>query len=91
MRQLNAEGILALKPTLVIASALELAHVADIRQPGGQRRAQTGAVARHQLRLGIQLPDVGYMRQLNAEGILALKPTLVIASAQAKPSLVPGR
>ncbi|PIJ50237.1 hemin ABC transporter substrate-binding protein [Erwinia sp. OLTSP20] len=33
------------------------------------------------------LPDVGYMRQLNAEGILALKPTLVLTSALAKPSL----
>ncbi|MBS0847499.1 hemin ABC transporter substrate-binding protein [Citrobacter sp. JGM124] len=34
-----------------------------------------------------QLPDVGYMRQLNAEGILAMRPTLVLASAQAQPSL----
>lgn len=34
------------------------------------------------------LPDVGYMRQLNAEGILALKPTLVLSSELAKPSLV---
>ncbi|AXF78416.1 hemin ABC transporter substrate-binding protein [Erwinia tracheiphila] len=35
-----------------------------------------------------KLPDVGYMRQLNAEGILAMKPTLVIASVLAKPSVV---
>lgn len=35
----------------------------------------------------IKLPDVGYLRQLNAEGILAMRPTLVLASAQAKPSL----
>ncbi len=35
-----------------------------------------------------KLPDVGYMRQLNAEGILALKPTLVLSSELAKPSLV---
>ncbi|WP_205685816.1 ABC transporter substrate-binding protein, partial [Erwinia amylovora] len=34
-----------------------------------------------------ELPDVGYMRQLNAEGMLALKPTLVIASELAKPAL----
>lgn len=34
-----------------------------------------------------KLPDVGYMRQLNAEGILALKPTLVIASELARPAL----
>lgn len=34
-----------------------------------------------------RLPDVGYMRQLNAEGILALQPTLVLSSELAKPSL----
>jgi len=34
------------------------------------------------------LPDVGYMRQLNAEGILAMKPTLVLSSELAEPSLV---
>ena len=33
------------------------------------------------------LADVGYLRQLNAEGILATRPTLVLASAQAQPSL----
>jgi iron complex transport system substrate-binding protein len=27
-----------------------------------------------------KLPDVGYMRQLNAEGILALKPSLVLTT-----------
>lgn len=34
-----------------------------------------------------KLPDVGYMRMLNAEGILALKPTLVLATELAKPAL----
>ncbi|EJF31568.1 MULTISPECIES: hemin ABC transporter substrate-binding protein [Enterobacteriaceae] len=34
-----------------------------------------------------KLPDVGYLRQLNAEGILAMRPTLVLASAQAQPSM----
>lgn len=38
--------------------------------------------------LANRLPDIGYMRQLNAEGILALKPTLVLSSELAKPSLV---
>lgn len=33
-------------------------------------------------------PDVGYMRQLNAEGILALKPTLVLTTGLAEPALV---
>lgn len=37
--------------------------------------------------LAKRLPNIGYMRQLNAEGILALEPTLVLSSAQAKPSL----
>lgn len=34
------------------------------------------------------LPDVGYMRQLNTEGILALKPTQIIATSAAQPSVV---
>lgn len=34
------------------------------------------------------VPDVGYLRQLNAEGILSLRPTVVLASAQAQPSQV---
>jgi len=36
----------------------------------------------------LKLPDIGYMRQLNSEGILALKPTLVLTNAQAQPSQV---
>lgn len=35
-----------------------------------------------------KLPDVGYMRQLNTEGILALKPTHIIATSAAQPSIV---
>ncbi|KOA71292.1 heme/hemin ABC transporter substrate-binding protein [Pantoea agglomerans] len=35
-----------------------------------------------------KLPNIGYMRKLNAEGILAVKPTLVLSSELAKPSLV---
>ncbi|MCS3408895.1 hemin ABC transporter substrate-binding protein [Serratia sp. AKBS12] len=35
-----------------------------------------------------RLPDIGYMRQLNTEGILALKPTLVLTSELAQPALV---
>ncbi|KAE9540379.1 hemin ABC transporter substrate-binding protein [Ursidibacter maritimus] len=34
------------------------------------------------------LPDVGYMRQLNTEGILALKPNKIIATEIAQPSVV---
>jgi iron complex transport system substrate-binding protein len=36
----------------------------------------------------MKLPNVGYVRQLNAEGILSLRPTLVLASAQVQPSQV---
>ncbi|WP_145544057.1 heme/hemin ABC transporter substrate-binding protein [Yersinia frederiksenii] len=32
------------------------------------------------------LPDIGYMRLLNAEGILAIKPTLILSTARAAPS-----
>lgn len=34
------------------------------------------------------VPDIGYMRQLNIEGILALKPTQVISSEVAQPAVV---
>lgn len=34
-----------------------------------------------------KLPDVGYLRQLSAEGVLSVHPDLVLASAQAQPSL----
>lgn len=34
------------------------------------------------------LPDIGYMRQLNTEGILALKPTRIIATQVAQPAIV---
>ncbi|CAM3262809.1 Hemin-binding periplasmic protein hmuT precursor [Xenorhabdus nematophila ATCC 19061] len=33
------------------------------------------------------LPDVGYMRMLNSEGILSMRPSLVVASESAQPSL----
>ncbi|ATM97515.1 hemin-binding periplasmic protein [Yersinia frederiksenii] len=35
-----------------------------------------------------KLPDIGYMRMLNAEGILAMKPTMLLVSELAQPSLV---
>lgn len=36
----------------------------------------------------LTLPDVGYMRQLNTEGILSMHPSLVLSSELAEPSLV---
>ena len=54
-------------------------------------KAQSSLVARDSTSQSPQavnaLPDVGYLRQLNAEGILSVRPTLVLASAQAQPSL----
>ncbi len=38
-----------------------------------------------------KLPSVGYMRQLSAEGILSLKPTLILATKDAKPQNVLSR
>lgn len=36
----------------------------------------------------LALPDVGYMRQLNIEGILSMHPSMVLSSELAEPSLV---
>jgi iron complex transport system substrate-binding protein len=36
----------------------------------------------------LALPDVGYMRQLNTEGILSIHPSMVLSSELAEPSLV---
>jgi iron complex transport system substrate-binding protein len=41
-----------------------------------------------QPKAALSLPDVGYMRMLNAEGILAIKPTMLLVSELAQPSLV---
>ncbi|MGL4723188.1 MAG: heme/hemin ABC transporter substrate-binding protein [Scandinavium sp.] len=53
--------------------------------------AQSALVARDSTSMwppeATKLPDVGYLRQLNAEGILATRPTTVLASVQAQPSL----
>lgn len=52
--------------------------------------AQEQLVARDSTSLhpvqAISLPDIGYMRMLNAEGVLSMYPTLVLASELAKPS-----
>lgn len=36
----------------------------------------------------LALPDVGYMRQLSAEGLLSLRPDLILVTADAKPKSV---
>ncbi len=85
-------------PLLAIPLAFSAAAVERIVSIGGDVTeiiyaldAQQELVARDSTSLhpavATRLPDVGYMRMLNAEGILALKPTLVIASELAKPTL----
>lgn len=86
---------------LCIALALPLAAVAaerivsiggDVTEIAFALGAGNEVVARDSTSLhpaAVQkLPDVGYMRQLNAEGILALKPTLILTTELAEPALV---
>jgi iron complex transport system substrate-binding protein len=85
--------LIALLAMPVIASANErvVAIGGDVTEIAFALGSGDQLVARDSTSLHPQaatnLPDVGYMRQLNAEGILAMRPTLVLASAQAKPSL----
>ncbi|MDF7660293.1 hemin ABC transporter substrate-binding protein [Erwiniaceae bacterium L1_54_6] len=87
--------------TLLLLTALALPALAaervvsiggDVTQIVYALDAQQNLVARdstsQQPAQANKLPNIGYMRQLNAEGILALKPTLVLSSELAKPSLV---
>lgn len=53
---------------------------------GNKMVARDSTSLRPQAVLG--LPDVGYMRQLNTEGILSVHPSLVLSSELAEPSLV---
>lgn len=78
-------------PVVVTASERVVAIGGDVTEIAYALGASDQLVARDSTSLhpaaATKLPDVGYMRQLNAEGILAMRPTLVLASAQAKPSL----
>lgn len=78
-------------PLAALATERVVSIGGDVTQIIYALNAQQDLVARDSTSLHpddvAKLPDVGYMRQLNAEGILAMKPTLVLASEQAKPSL----
>lgn len=84
-------GLLALPWLAVGAEQRLIAIGGDVTEIIYALNAQQSLVARDSTSLSPEaatsLPDIGYMRQLNAEGILALRPTLILASAQAKPSL----
>lgn len=86
--------LIALLPAVVLAAPEEkiVALGGDVTEIVYALGAQSSLVARDSTSqwpvAATGLPDVGYLRQLNAEGILATRPTLVLASAQAQPSLV---
>lgn len=85
-------ALIAALPLLVQAAAPRVVALGgDITEIIYALGAQETLVARDSTSLWPEqtqkLPDVGYLRQLNAEGILAMRPTQVLASAQAQPSL----
>ena len=85
--------LIALLPIAALAADEErvVALGGDVTEIVYALDAQSSLVARDSTsqwpQEATQLPDEGYLRQLNAEGILATRPTLVLASAQAQPSL----
>jgi iron complex transport system substrate-binding protein len=85
--------LIAALPLTAFAAAQEkiVALGGDVTEIVYALGAQSSLVARDSTSLWPSevksLPDVGYLRQLNAEGILAMRPTLVLASSQAQPSL----
>ncbi|HEB0894197.1 TPA: hemin ABC transporter substrate-binding protein [Citrobacter braakii] len=85
--------LIALLPIVAMAASRErvVALGGDVTEIVYALGAQSSLVARDSTsqwpEAANALPDVGYLRQLNAEGILATRPTLVLASAQAQPSL----
>ncbi len=83
---------LALLPGLALAAERIVSIGGDVTEIVYALGAGDRLVARDSTSLrpeaAQRLPDVGYMRQLNAEGILSLKPSMVLASALAQPSLV---
>lgn len=83
-------GLLAL-PFSLCATERVISIGGDVTEIVYALGAQQTLVARDSTSLqppqATALPNVGYMRQLNAEGMLAMKPTLVIASMLSQPSL----
>lgn len=86
-------ALLAALPLVAVAASEEkmVTLGGDVTEIVYALGAQSSLVARDSTSRWPQaanaLPDVGYLRQLNAEGILSVRPTLVLASAQAQPSL----
>lgn len=53
----------------------------------GKQVVARDSTSRHP-QAALALKDVGYMRMLNAEGVLSMRPTLVLASELVKPSII---
>lgn len=86
-------ALIAVLPLLAGAAAQKVVTLGgDVTEIVYALGAQSALVARDSTSQwpaqAAKLPDVGYLRQLNAEGILATRPTTVLASVQAQPSLV---
>ncbi|QIW16523.1 hemin ABC transporter substrate-binding protein [Pasteurellaceae bacterium RH1A] len=82
---------LALLPALALAQERIISIGGDVSEIIYALKAEKDLVGRDSTTLlpkAKHLPDVGYMRQLNVEGILSLKPTKVISSVVAQPSVV---
>lgn len=85
-------ALTAILPLLAGAAAQKVVTLGgDVTEIVYALGAQSALVARDSTSQwppeALTLPDVGYLRQLNAEGILATRPTTVLASVQAQPSL----
>lgn len=91
MRKLLVLSVLLPAVTLAAPEEKIVALGGDVTEIVYALGAQSSLVARDSTsqwpEAATALPDVGYLRQLNAEGVLATRPTLVLASAQAQPSL----
>ncbi len=93
IRRLTLMMTLALPLTAAAAAAQRIVSIGgDVTEIAFALGAGDDVIARDSTSLHPEavkkLPDVGYMRQLNAEGILALKPTLVLTTELAQPALV---
>lgn len=85
-------ALMAALPLLASAATQKVVSLGgDVTEIVYALGAQSALVARDSTSMwppeATKLPDVGYLRQLNAEGILATSPTTVLASVQAQPSL----
>ena len=91
LKTLMAAAVLLAAPALQAAEKL-ISIGGDVTEIVYALGAGNEMVARDSTSLHPQavlaLPDVGYMRQLNTEGILSMHPSLVLSSELAEPSLV---